>query len=110
MPTPTQIQHLVSGEAGYAKLIGGARIGTITSFRLVMSPTTGKPTLIASGVFLRYYIGQCVEVEAVVIPSVPPRRIGRKAPPKPRPIRVRGRIALHSATRLNIAEASYGIA
>lgn len=63
--------------------IGGRMVGEITAWRLVISPTTQKPTVFASGRFLRYYALHGKDAHAVVrlIPTTPPPRIGR---PKPR--------------------------
>lgn len=71
-----------SGHEG-SLFIGDRLVGTITSWRLVMSPTTQKPTVFASGRFLRYYALHGKDAHAVVrlVPTTPPSRIGR---PKPR--------------------------
>lgn len=102
IPGPTA---LISGVSGAARIINGPRLGAITAWRLVISPTTGRRTLIAEGRFLRYYaetgVGR-VEVEA--LPSAPPVRIGRPKPRSVRPVRIVGSVAELNTRALVVTE------
>jgi hypothetical protein len=74
--------------------IAGLRAGHLTEWRVVMSPTTKKPTLFGTGRIGRYYtqaVGGIVRAE--LTPTPIPRRIGRKAPPLLKPFVLIGTIA-----------------
>lgn len=87
--------------------IGGLRAGRLAAWHVVISPTTGKPTLFGEGAFLRFYAGAVgMRAQADVMPTATPARIGRKAPPKPKPFTLTGRIAELTARSIVIAEGS----
>ncbi len=61
--------------------IGNLRAGVLTKWRVVMSPTTKRPTLFAEGRIGRYYVQAVGSVARVELTPAPvPRRIGRPAP------------------------------
>jgi hypothetical protein len=96
---------LAKGEAGAARIPGGPRLGALTSWRVVLSPTTGKHTLLAEGHFTRYYTRETpARAEATVTPTPLPARIGRPTPPTLAPFVISGRVALLTPTLLTIAE------
>lgn len=84
---------MVHGKEG-SLFIGGLRAGVLTEWRVVMSPSTQKPTLFGKGRIGRYYI-QAVggQVRAELVPAAIPKRIGRKAPPVLKPFVLIGTIA-----------------
>lgn len=92
------------GTAGTLR-IGGLRAGTLTSWRVVTSPTTGKPTLFGEGRIKSYYT-QAIGDEACadLAPSAPPRRIGRPRPKVPKPFTLTGRIVEITAAHITIAD------
>lgn len=109
------------GSAGIVT-IAGLRAGTLSSWRLVLSPTAirkdasgapilgddGKPipayTLFGEGSMLRFFRGALgVVVTASLTPSTPPTRIGRPKPKTPRPFTLAGVVAELSARRIVIA-------
>jgi hypothetical protein len=84
---------LAQGTSGTLR-IGGLRAGYLTKWRVVMSPTTGKPTLFGEGKIGRYYtqaIGGTARAE--LTPAPIPRRIGRPTPRTPAPFVLQGTIA-----------------
>jgi len=90
MRGPSAMEH---GERGTIR-IGGLRAGVLTKWRVVMSPTTQRPTLFGEGRIGRYYtqaVGGTARVE--LTPAPLPRRIGRPTPPTPRPFVLVGTIA-----------------
>jgi len=84
---------MAQGERGTIR-IGRLRAGTLTKWRVVISPTTQRPTLFGEGRIGRYYmqaVGGTARVE--LTPAPIPRRIGRSTPPTPRPFVLVGTIA-----------------
>lgn len=95
---------IAQGNTGELR-IGGLKAGTLTEWRVVMSPTTGKPTLFGEGRFLRYYGGSVgMEARADVTPVSPPTRIGRPKPPKAKPFTLTGRVVELTPSRITIAD------
>lgn len=91
------------GEQGRV-FIGGLRAGVLTEWRVVISPTTKKPTLFGTGRIGRYYqqtIGGMARIELTPAPT--PRRIGRPTPPTPRPFVLVGTIAELTSKTITIA-------
>lgn len=89
MPIPTP-GAILTGTRG-TLLIGGVPLGVLTSWRVVISPTTGRHTLIADGHIQRYAYGAVGETaEAHLIPAPIPARIGRPRPPTRPPCRIVG--------------------
>ena len=85
--------------------VGGLTVGTLTAWRVVNSPTTNKPTLIAEGTFHRYYtqaIGLIARAE--LTPSARPYRIGRPRPSTPFPMALTGKLFELTAARITISE------
>lgn len=103
IPEPPALSR---GTQGAARIPGGPRLGVITGWRVVLSPTTGKHTLIAEGRFARYYAqdGAVLRAEASLTPDQPPARIGRPRPRPLTPFRFAGRVALLTPSQLTIAE------
>lgn len=103
IPEPPALSR---GTTGAARIPGGPRLGALTSWRVVLSPTTGKHTLIAEGRFARYYAqdGAASRAEASLTPETPPARLGRPRPKPLTPFRFVGRIALLTPSLLTIAE------
>lgn len=102
IPEPPALSR---GTEGAARIIGGPRIGALTAWRVVLSPTTGQHTLIAEGRFARHYAAAPpARAEVSVIPATPPARIGRPRPKPLTPFRFAGRVALLTPTRLTLAE------
>ena len=96
---------IATGTEGAARLPNGPRLGTLTSWRLVISPATGRRTLVAEGRFLRFWCeARPAYAEATVTPAPAPYRIGRKRPPTPRPLTFRGVVAELNPRALVIAE------
>lgn len=95
---------IAQGEAGTLR-IGGLRAGAFRSWRVVISPTTGKPTLFGAGRFAHYYAGAVgVTVEASLTPAPPPTRLGRPKPKTPVPFVLRGRLLELGGGRITIAD------
>lgn len=100
VPTP---DVLVSGTSG-TLTIGGLPAGTLTDWRLVTSPTTGKPTLLGTGRFARYYAQAVGSVcEAALTPAPGHAYIGRPKPKAPQPFGLRGVLASLTATAITMA-------
>lgn len=87
-----------------AVYVGAVKIGTLTEWRIVSSPTTGKPTLIARGSFARAWAGKNLShARAVVIEPTPTHLYGR---PRPRPrqsIAITGTVARLSVNAITIS-------
>ena len=114
---PTQMV----GNTGIVR-IAGLRAGALTSWRIVLSPTTvrrdatgtpiltddGQPipayTLFGEGALLRYFV-QAVgaSVVAELISGAAPLRIGRPRPRPPVPFRLAGMVYELTARRIVIA-------
>lgn len=97
---------IAQGSVGEVR-IGGLLAGRLTAWRVVMSPTTDKPTLFGEGTFLRYF-KQAVGVEAVasLTPTPPPYRIGRPKPRAGKPFTLTGTVFELTAGRITISEGS----
>lgn len=66
---------------------GRIKIGSLSDWRIVTSPTTGKLTLIGQGSFKRYFVGaEGIQIRAVVTPTQAHYLIGRPKPPKAKPL------------------------
>lgn len=85
--------------------IGGLVAGHLTQWRVVISPTTGKPTLFGEGYFKRYY-AQAVgtQVRAALRPAAPASRIGRPKPKAPKPFVLVGKLLELTARSVTISE------
>ena len=84
--------------------IGGLRAGTLSQWRVVISPSTGQPTLFGTGRIGRYYaqaVGGIARLE--LTPTPIPTRIGRKPPPVLRPFVLIGTIAELTSTSITIS-------
>lgn len=104
MPIPTP-PALMTGTRG-TLAIGGVPYGRLTSWRVVISPTTGKHTLIADGHIQRYALQAVGETaEAHLIPTPIPARIGRPQPPKRPPCRIVGTLVRAQPGGITIASA-----
>lgn len=103
IPEPPALSR---GTSGAARIPHGPRLGVLTAWRVVLSPTTGQYTLIAEGRFARYYARDIapLRAEAALTPESPPARIGRPKPPRLTPFRFAGRVALLTPSLLTIAE------
>lgn len=102
MRGPASIAH---GDTGIVR-IAGMRAGSLTTWRVVISPATQLPTLIGEGRFLRYYQGALgCKVRADVVPRKAHAYIGRPKPPTPRPFAIEG--TLHELSTGTIV-ISYG--
>lgn len=96
---------LARGTDGEVRIPGGPRLGTLTQWRVVLSPTTGKHTLIAEGRFSRHYVSSGLQRAQVEVRPAPlPKRIGRPTPRTPTPFRFTGRVALLTSRQLTLAE------
>jgi hypothetical protein len=99
----------VTGPPAFARgtvgtvVAGGLTIGRLTSWKIVISPTTGKPTLQGEGSFRRQYVGGVERATATVTPAPQPRRLGRPTPPTPEPMELSGQVVRLSATTITIA-------
>jgi hypothetical protein len=92
------------GAEGWVR-VGGLTIGALTTWRVVVSPTTGKPTLFGEGRFLRYFVPSVGGmVRADLKPTQPPRRIGRPAPKPVRAFTLAGKLVELTASHITIAE------
>lgn len=104
MPLPEPVL-IARGADGEARIPRGPRLGALGAWRVVSSPTTGQPTLIAEGRFLQHYVrAGLARAEARLIPATPPARIGRPTPRPSPPLRFVGRVAELTPTRLTLAE------
>lgn len=83
--------------------IGGLKAGRFTSWHVVISPTTGKPTLFGEGAFVRFYAG-AKEARAYLFPDATPARIGRPSPPKPQAFVLAGVVREYTGRSIVIAE------
>lgn len=94
---------LATGAVGELR-IGGLLAGTLTEWRIVISPTTGQPTLIGAGRFARYFAqGAGSPADATVTPHAPHAYIGRPRPPPPAPLTITGTLVELTATSVTIA-------
>ncbi len=95
---------IAQGKAGAVR-IGGLTAGVLTTWRVVISPTTGKPTLFGEGRIRRYFTQALgAQVAAELTPAPHPIRIGRPMPPTARPFTLTGRIVEINAGRITIAD------
>lgn len=86
-------------------VVGGLVIGHLTSWKLVISPTTGAPTLIGEGAFERYFMQAVgMDARAEVMPKAQPYRIGRPKPPKAQPMTIVGKLFQLTPGRVTISE------
>lgn len=91
--------------AGGALLLGRVRVGALRDWRLVISPTTRRPTLIADARVARAWLhAPPSTLTALVTPAPTPALLGRPAPPRPRPLRISGRVARLTAAGVTLAE------
>ena len=84
--------------------IGGLRAGALGQWRIVISPSTGQPTLFGTGRIGRYYaqtVGNVARLE--LTPTPIPTRIGRKPPPVLRPFVLIGTIAELTSKSITIS-------
>lgn len=108
MPPIRGPKAIARGERGTIRLASGLYVGRLTSWELVISPTTGAPTLKGEGVFRRYFVGQETgPLVADLTPSPFPAYVGRPKPPKPTPIRLRGAPARLTANAITLAQGEY---
>lgn len=85
--------------------IGGLKAGRLTTWKVVISPTTGKPTLFAEGAFVRFYTpGVGCQAVAHLTPAPTPARIGRPKAPMPKPFVLTGKIVEFTARQIVLAE------
>lgn len=85
--------------------LAGLRVGLLSSWRVVTSPTTGKPTLMGEGRFKRYYTQAVgIRVRAELTPAPRPYRIGRPKPPKASPFTLTGKLYELTARTIVISE------
>lgn len=95
---------LVQGADGTIT-IGGLRVGILSSWRVVISPTTGKPTLMGEGRFKRYFTQAVgIRARAALTPAPRPYRIGRPKPPTPQPFTIEGKLYELTAKTIVISE------
>lgn len=109
LPSPT-VQ--ASGTNGTVT-IAGLRAGALTQWRVVISPKSTPErvwyTLFGEGAIGRFFVGGLgCQARAVLTPSAPPVRIGRKRPPVPKPFALVGKIVEVSARRIVLAEGTTG--
>lgn len=99
--TPSAFAQGTGGAVRVARLAAG----TLTSWRVVISPTTGMPTLFGEGRFCRLYAGALgAQASVELVPAPVPARIGRPKPKKPAPMTLTGKIAELTARSIVIAE------
>ena len=99
---------IARGVSGTVRMASGLLVGRLTSWELVISPSTGAPTLKGEGVFRRYFVGQDVgPLVADLTPSPFPAYVGRPKPPPPTPIRLRGTPVRLTAGTLTLAQGEY---
>jgi len=85
--------------------IGGLTAGHLTEWRVVISPTTGAPTLFGEGRIRRYYTQALGEVvQAWLTPAPHPARIGRPKRPPAQPFTLTGRIVEINPGHITIAD------
>lgn len=102
-----QPKLLTSGTGGTLR-IGAVQIGTLQEWRLVVSPTTGRPTLIADARVLRaYLVCPPAQLVARITPTPLPAYIGRPKPPRPRPLVLTGQVARLQAGAVTLASCTY---
>lgn len=95
---------IAEGSAGVVRTVFGARVGSLTEWEIVISPTTGKPTLKGRGTFLHYWSAAgLTEVVATLTTDPPPNRPGRPKS-KPRTVKLRGTVARLIPTAITIAQ------
>jgi len=95
---------LATGNQG-TLLIGGLHAGTLSEWRIVVSPSTQKFTLFGQGRFLRYYIQHVGGlVRLALTPAPVPTRIGRPKPKTPAPFVLEGKLFELTAGRITISE------
>lgn len=104
MTGPGAVAHGTDGTV-YA---GRHPVGRLTEWRIVVSPTTGAPTLIGKGRFLRAWVaGQPQTLTARVTTTPRPSYIGRPPAPPPETLTLTGERAELTARSIVIAHGSY---
>jgi hypothetical protein len=99
---------IARGERGVIRLASGLLVGRLTSWEIVISPTTGAPTLKGEGAFRRYFVGQETGLlVADLTPSPFPAYVGRPRPPTPQTIRLRGTSARLTPAAITLASGEY---
>jgi hypothetical protein len=106
MPIP-QPPVVLRGHQG-TLTVGGVRYGVLSDWRIVVSPTTQRYTLLADGVMQRF-LGQAIgaRAHAHLIPAPIPARIGRPRPPVRPPCTLIGTLVRVTPTAITIAEADF---
>jgi hypothetical protein len=85
--------------------VRGVLIGRLTTWQVVISPTTQQPTLFGQGTFLRVYADVLLDVAATVplLPTPLPMRYGRPKPPVVRPCAFTGTIVELTSGQITLA-------
>lgn len=105
IPGPTVETH---GTVGQLRTAGGVIIGQLTDWELVISPTTGMPTLKGNGHMRRWWVHfPPTLLRATVQPARTPYRLGRPRPTTVPPFTLQGMVARLTATAVTIAQGIY---
>lgn len=93
----------------YVRSVGGRRIyaGRISAWHVVISPNTGKPTMIATTTIGRYWLHHPPRAAlAVVQPDPPHAYIGRPKPPPATPMEITGVASTWRQEQIILSEGS----
>lgn len=91
---------VASGTVGVVRC-GAAVVAVLTTWRVVLSPTTQRPTLFADGPIRRYWVANPpTRLTAHLTPAPKPYRLGQKRAPTPTPFALTGTVHSLSATQL----------
>lgn len=108
--TPPPMQAGPTGRLYIVSLAGGRRVyaGLIGQWKIVLSPTTKLPTLIATAhpllCWLRHPPRSAL---AVLEPVQPKQRIGRPKPARLPPVALRGTVTTWRAGQIILSEGGY---
>jgi hypothetical protein len=102
--TPTITPTVSRGTSG-ALYCGALRVGVLTAWEVVISPTTQQPTLKGEGHITRWAtLARPATLTARLTPARPPVRLGRPRPKAPTPFALTGRVARLTARYITLAE------
>lgn len=100
-------RSLSEGTTGVLR-VQNAVVMVVTSWRMVISPTTGQPTIFARGSVRRYWLqSKPSHITADVMPKPIPYRIGRPKPKPPTRLRIRGEVHSISKDEIVISNGVY---
>lgn len=98
------VPSIASGTTGVIRC-GAVVVAVLTKWRVVLSPTTQRPTLFADGPIRRYWVANPpTRLTAHLTPAPKPYRLGQKRASTPKPFALTGTVHSLSATQLVLSE------